>query len=190
MTETNLTPQQELNLINSALKQTARIQTGASNYYIIWGSVLLLYYFAQFLSLHFKTSSLANWSNLLFAAGGILSYLQKRKDERTETVVPLQEKVFTFGWMAAAMGLGVLCLSNIALFPQLLCLGVLLLFGIVNFIIGGVIRFTPLVAGGVVSALLALTVFQLSLDYVFLTTSFGVLCSCLLPGILMKKEHA
>jgi hypothetical protein len=187
------TPQQRAALINASFRQTTQLQTGASPYYIIWGLVLVFYFTSQFLSLHFRTAWLANAAELshgLFMIGGLFSFLQKRNDERTEIVVPIHEKLFEFSWIGASMCLVVLCLCNVAQLPVFLCLGVLLIFGLVNFIIGGVTRYLPLTIGGATSALLALLVFRLTIDYAFLITAVGVFCSCLLPGLLMKKQNA
>ena len=111
MASQNLSSEESISIIENSLKHSSKQNTGASNYYIIWGFILFAYYFVQFLNLHFKTTTtglIANNSTLLFPLGGLLSFLQSRKDDNAETVIPLMEKIYTYGWIAASIGLAVL----------------------------------------------------------------------------------
>lgn len=193
MSKSILTPEAELSIISKSLKQTTMIQTGASRYYIIWGAMLFLFFNLQFLAFHFKTSSsavLANISMLVFPVGGILSFIQSKIDSKKETIVPLNEKLYTYSWIGASICIGVLCISNLKNFIEILCIGNLVIVGLINFIIGGVVKFKPLVIGGIVSIALGVFIPSLSLEYKFLLTGIGILFSCLIPGLLMKKTNA
>jgi hypothetical protein len=193
MASQNLTSEESISIIENSLKHSSKQKTGASNYYIIWGFMLFAYFFIQFFNFHFKTSTtalIAENSTLLFALGGLLSYLQSRKDTKTETFVPLIEKVYLYGWIAASIGLGVLSFVYIRNFTETLCFGVLLIFGLVNFIIGGVSGFKPLIIGGILSMLLCILIVYCALEYKFLITAIGVMISCAIPGIMMKYSKS
>lgn len=185
--------EEQISIIESSLKQSSSQKTGASKYYIIWGLTLSSFYFVQFINAHFKTPTTANLSDIsmmFFAAGGLLSFLQSRKDNKTETIIPLNEKVYTYGWIGASIGLAVLSIAYQSNFLEILCISVLLIFGLVNFIIGGITNFKPLIIGGAISMLLCILITKIPIDYKFLITSIGVVFSCLIPGILMKSSTA
>lgn len=193
MNQEKFTTEDSLAIIEQSLKQSANQKTGASNYYIIWGSVLFIYLIGHFIALHFPndtTASIANSLTSIFAIGGILSFLQSRKDDKNETVVPLNDKLYTYSWIGASIGLGAICLGNIPHMQDGFCLGILLMFGVVNFIIGGVTKFYPLIIGGTLSMLLAVFIPNVTMDYKFLITAIGVLFTCLIPGLLMKTTKA
>lgn len=193
MNKEKLTTEDSIAIIEQSLKQGTNQKTGASNYYIIWGSVLFIYLIGHFIALHFPSDtigSIANSLNSIFAVGGILSYLQSRKDDKNETVVPLNEKLYTYSWIGASIGLGAICFSNPSHILDGFCLGILLMFGVVNFIIGGMTKFYPLIIGGAVSMLLAVFIPNVTMDYKFLITAIGVLSTCLIPGLLMKNTKA
>jgi hypothetical protein len=184
-----LTTEDSIAIIEQSLKQSSSQKTGASNYYIIWGLVLFAFLMGNFMAFHFPndmTKSIANALPNLFAVGGLLSFLQSRKDNKVETVVPLNEKIYMYSWIAASIGLGVICIVNLRNMPEGYCLGILLIFGLVNFIIGGVTKFKPLLIGGAISMILAAFIPILTMDYKFLITAIGVLSSCLVPGLIMK----
>ena len=129
---------------------------------------------------------------ILYALGGLLSFLQSRKDDKNESIVPLNEKVYTYGWIGASIGIGVISISlgHLSNFIELFCISILLIFGVVNFIIGGVTKFKPLIIGGVLTMLLIITIPLCTIDYKFLITAAGVVFSCLIPGLMMKYTQA
>lgn len=193
MAKVILTPEAGISIIGQYLKQTNNQKTGASNYYIIWGSALFLFYTIQFLAYHFQTQILANiagWSMLVYPIGGLLSFLQSKRDKKTETLVPLNEKLYTYAWIGASLSLGTMCIGNAINFQETLCIGTLVIFGLINFIIGGMTKFKPLIIGGAISIVLSVAIPHLTLDYKFLIAAIGILSSCLLPGILMKNTNA
>ena len=188
-----LTPEEQISLIEKSLKHSSGQKTGARSYYLIWGFVLFTYFILQFFHAYFKTETtalLANNSTLLFAIGGILSFLQSRKDAKNETIVPLNEKVYSYGWIGASVGVAVLCMGYLQNFIEILCVAVLVIFGLVNFIIGGITNFKPLVIGGILSMLLCLAVPYINLEIKFLIAAIGILCTCIVPGYLMKDSKA
>ena len=191
MAKVVLTPEAGISIIGQSLKQTTNQKTGASNYYIIWGTVLFIFYTIQFLVYHFQTTLLANiagWSMLVYPIGGLLSFIQSKRDKKTETMVPLNEKLYTYS--GASLTLGTLCIGNIIHFQETLCIGTLIIFGLINFIIGGMTKFKPLIIGGAISIVLSVAIPHLTLDYKFLMAAIGILCTCLVPGILMKNTDA
>jgi|GEM_PF-1348371 len=191
----NLTSEEQISIIENSLKHSSKQKTGASNYYIIWGTILTVTFMVHFLNTHFKTdftALLADISISLYAVGGLLSFLQSRKDDKNETLVPLNEKVYKYAWIGASIGIGVICVSQGSSnnFIELFCISILLIFGLINLIIGGVTNFKPLIIGGFLSMLLIILIPLSTIDYKFLITAIGVLFNCLIPGLMMKYTRA
>lgn len=190
-----LTSEEQISIIESSLKHSSKQKTGASNYYIIWGCILTLTYVVHFLNAHYKTDStamLTNISNWFYAIGGLLSFLQSRKDDKNETVIPLNEKVYSYSWIGASISIGVISISQSTSnnFSEIICISILLIFGLINFIIGGITNFKPLIIGGVISMLLIILLSISTIDYKFLITAIGVFINCLIPGLMMKYTQA
>ncbi|MFN5847096.1 MAG: hypothetical protein ACK43K_01265, partial [Chitinophagales bacterium] len=64
------------------------------------------YFTIQFFNAHFQTNTtaiLASISNSFFAVGGILSFFQSRKDDKNEIIIPLNERIYTYGWIGASI---------------------------------------------------------------------------------------
>ena len=196
MENQNLTSEEQISIIENSLKHSSKQKTGASNYYIIWGAILPAYFIVQFLNVHFRTDFTALLSDIsmsFYVLGGLLSLLQSRKDDKNETVVPLNEKVYKYAWIGASIGIGVISIISHGYsnnFIELFCIIILLIFGLINFIIGGVTNFKPLIIGGVLSMLLIILIPLSTIDYKFLITAIGILFNCLIPGLMMKYTRA
>ncbi len=196
MENQNVTSEEQISIIENSLKHSSKQKTGASNYYIIWGAILPAYFIVQFLNVHFRTDFTALLSDIsmsFYALGGLLSFLQSRKDDKSETVVPLNEKVYKYAWIGASIGIGVMSIISQGYsnnFIELFCIIILLIFGLINFIIGGVTNFKPLIIAGVLSMLLIILIPLSTIDYKFLITAIGILFNCLLPGLMMKYTRA
>ena len=196
MENQNLTSEEQISIIENSLKHSSKQKTGASNYYIIWGAILPAYFIVQFLNVHFKTDFTALLSDIsmsFYVLGGLLSFLQSRKDDKNETVVPLNEKVYKYAWIGASIGIGVMSIISQGYsnnFIELFCIIILLIFGLINFIIGGVTNFKPLIIGGVLSMLLIILIPLSTIDFKFLITAIGILFNCLIPGLMMKYTRA
>ena len=196
MENQNFTSEEQISIIENSLKHSSKQKTGASNYYIIWGAILPAYFIVQFLNVHFRTDFTALLSDIsmsFYVLGGLLSLLQSRKDDKNETVVPLNEKVYKYAWIGASIGIGVISIISHGYsnnFIELFCIIILLIFGLINFIIGGVTNFKPLIIGGVLSMLLIILIPLSTIDYKFLITAIGILFNCLIPGLMMKYTRA
>lgn len=190
MSKNILSPEAELSIISKSLRQATNIKTGASKYYIIWGAILFIFYVSQSIAFYYKVASINNLSMLLFPIGGIASYIQSKKDDKKETLIPINEKLYSYSWIGASISMGVLCIGNFKNFIEILCIGTLVIFGLINYVIGGVTKFRPLIIGGLVSIILAIFIPNIDIAYKYLLTAIGILFSCLIPGILMKKTDA
>ena len=195
MENQNVTSEEQISIIENSLKHSSKQKTGASNYYIIWGAILPAYFIVQFLNVHFRTDFTALLSDIsmsFYALGGLLSFLQSRKDDKNETVIPLNEKVYKYAWIGASIGIGVMFISQgySSNFIEQFCIIILLIFGLINFIIGGVTNFKPLIIAGVLSMLLIILIPLITIDFKFLITAIGILFNCLIPGLMMKYTRA
>ena len=193
MSSPKVTPEEQIAIIRNSLKHTASQKTGARNYNLIWGTILFAYFIAQFFNAYFKTNitaTIANFSTMFFVLGGLLSFFQSKKDDTNETIVPLNERVYKFAWIGASICYGVMCFVYVRYFIEIYCIGVLLIFGLVNFIIGGISNFRPLLIGGLISMLLNLLIVNVPIEYKYLTTAIGIVFSLIIPGYLMKNSKA
>ena len=195
--ETNekaMTPEESLQIIQKSITTSRKNMKQGSFYYLLWGWVLL----AASLICYFVLRYLINnemyegmyWKSMLcwivpIAVGFVIQMIQKGK-QRKESIVRthIQRHMFAM-WLAA--GITFLILVFICYFQDVYPTPFILAgVGLVTFMSGIMIRFTPLMIGGIIfSAAAVLAAFSNGLDQLLI---FGVALvpGYLLPGYLLR----
>jgi hypothetical protein len=63
------------------------------------------------------------------------------------------------------------------------------LYGLGTFVSGGILKFKPLIIGGMCCWIIALCVFFVPAEYSLLLVSVSIIISYLIPGYLLRKAH-
>lgn len=193
MNNERMTPQKSISVIEDAMRKAQNETGGARFYLILWGALIAAYALINYFNLKFPASlnMVANWSWIVFPVGGLFSFLRTRKDDKTEVSKPLNDKLYMYTWGGTGLCLGAVSFfainyGGLLIVPPVL----LLLFGFTAFVTGGVTSFVPSIVGGILCIISAATAFVLPLEHQLVCTCVGVCTSTLVPGLLMKKQHA
>jgi Ca2+/Na+ antiporter len=192
MEKENFNPNDSIRTIENALNQAKTEKTGAFYYYILWGTLLSIHYGLLFFTTKFpeyKNGFLETITWSVFPIGGLLSYLRSKKDDKTETALPLNEKVFLYGFGGFALAFGVIFIASSVQQPSLMIALFPLLLGFTVFVIGGVTKDKVSLIGGVLGMIITGISLNTVLEYQFLLASLASVVACLLPGILMKNSY-
>jgi hypothetical protein len=124
---------------------------------------------------------------ILMPLGAIISMLVSRKQQKEEKVRTWFDDVMKYLWIAFGAVLGITLFmmnyTNVNLFPI-----VIAIYGLGLFITGGVLKFKPLVFGGVASWVLAVAAILVSGVYVTLILALAVFIGYIIPGHLLQKQ--
>jgi len=189
MKTTNFDPKSSLKTIEEAINQVKSERTGASFYYQVWGLLLFIYYFLNYVQLSYPELKLLALKNILwiiFPIGGIISFIKKKKDQQRESVISHFEKIYLFGFLGFALTYGTICVSTIHSFTPLPILLYPLLLGFTVFVIGGITKHAPSIIGGILCTGIS---FNFPIEGSYLLAAVASLGSCFIPGLLMKNSH-
>ncbi len=192
METSNFNPSDSIKTIEEALKQAKSEKTGASFYYLLWGTILLIHYLLLFLVTQFpdlKGNFLETviWS--VFPIGGLLSYLRSKKDTKNEKMLSHYEKVYLYAFGGFALAYGTIFIASvftnsslhIALYP--------LLLGFTVFVVGGITKHKASLIGGVLGVICTGISLNVSIETQYLLAALSSLVSCVIPGFLMKNSN-
>lgn len=181
-----------LRTIEAAIIEAKSSKTGASFYYILWGLILSIYFIFHFLIIinpDLKGTIIDTFNWVLFPIGGLLSFFNKSKDQRTETNVPQLERVYLFAFTGFAFMYAVLNFASTYLSSSLAIMLFPLIIGSTVYVVGGISRHKISICSGILSMLLTVLSVLSKIEIQFLIASIACILSCIIPGITMRKSN-
>ena len=158
MTEENFSPEQSLQLIRSMIDKTKQSISDDSMYFLVWGWITFIACTGQFLLKHVYNYEKHYQVWWLIVVGIIFSTYKGMREGKKQKVRTYIDDSMRYLWIG--MGIGFFVLSMIlskigwgsAVFPFFM-----LLYGLGTFISGNFIRFRPLIWGGIIAWVLAVS---------------------------------
>lgn len=197
--DTNFSPQESLLLIEGMIKKAQNRFAENGHLYLLWGWVVfgcsmlqfVLLYFFQY-ERHFQIWMLT-WAVVFYQ----VAYLKKRKN--TRAVKTYYDEIIGFVWISFVVLMFLvglfLAISNINrvgnFIPVTHCL--LALYGMPVFLSGIILRFKPLIFGGIgcwlLSVIASLTTNSINQAFQLLFIPAAMLMAWIIPGYLLRKKY-
>ena len=158
--------------------------------YILWGWVILICSIIQFISLYFFNSENGyyiwyfSWAILIFQ----IFYLRKKEKNRTEKTYT--SEIGDYVWAVFIVCLFLLIFTLIKLGAiNAINPAILVMYGMATVLLGSILKFKPLIIGGIFCWILSiLAVFVLN-DFQSLLIAPAVIAAWLIPGYLLQKKY-
>lgn len=188
--DNSLTPEQSLRLIETMISQAKRSFSRVSFYFLLWGVLLTGAMLATFLlsDLQPATRHGMPWG-VAGIAGGLISALYGMRQSRRETVTNPMDRIVGWVWGGFVITMLLLLIGTLRSGndpgPS-----ITLLTGLPTFLTGQILRFRPLVLGGVLFWCGGITM-HFTHDAAWLTAIYcgAMLLGYLLPGFLLKRRE-
>lgn len=187
---TGMTPTESLKLIESMIGQAKRSFSRMSFYFLLWGVLLT----AAMLVTYLARNSDPAWVNgiawgIAGVVGGIISGVYGARQSKNEEVTNPMDSIV--GWVWASF--------VITLFLVIVCSGlahrdpgamITLLTGIPTFLTGRILRFRPLIIGGVLFWVAGI-IMHVTTDPLILTVIYcaTMVLGYIVPGIMLKRQE-
>lgn len=183
-----LNPSDSLNIISKAISQTKENIKEQSFYYIMWGWIISVAAFTNYLLItltDFKHDYLP-WL-VLIPLGWIISIRYSMKTERTKQYQTYFELFLKYLWIVLGVSFIVSVFISIALkiHPTVF---VLLLAGIGTIVSGLTMKFNPLTIGGLLFFVFAIATIFVDKSTILLLNTIAIVTGYLIPAYLLKKS--
>ncbi len=188
--EDNFSPQQSLQVIQSMIEKTKANLGENSIYFLLWGWVTFIAIFGQFILkvvVEYQHHYFVWFLTLPTVIITIIYSLRTHKKTGVRTYIG---ESMSFLWTGVGISFFVLCFiitnneggwNNAWPF-------FILMYGLGTFVSGKILRFTPLIAGGVINWLLAITSVYVTFDYQLLLAAAAIFTSYIIPGHLLHSQ--
>lgn len=188
--EKQLSQEESLHLITSMINR-ARDRFDENGFlYLLWGWGILFCCITQFIMQQFFPSQnpflvwLAIWPILIYH----IIYLRKKKVR--SGILTYTDELSGFVWVAFSISifLALFACGQTGQF-QLINTIILLLYGIPVFISGGLLRFRPLIYGGVACWVLSFFSIFVKQEYSVLLVALAIVLAWITPGYLLRIRN-
>jgi hypothetical protein len=187
--EKELSPHESLSIISSMIEKTRHTISDSSHYFLLWGYAVFLACAAQFvmMSAGLEKESQVAW--LIIAPTLILHIFLVIRDRKREKVSTYISEANGYLWMGVGISFTVLAFVFAKLGWQHSFPFYILFYALGTFVSGSLIRFKPMIIGGIISFVLAAFVAYLEYRLQVLLTAVSILVSYIIPGHLLRSQY-
>ena len=172
------------------ISKTRQSMSDNSIYFLVWG---WLSFFAS--TGQFVLKNILNYDKHylvwpVVVIGIIFTLSRSRKEEKERRVKTYLDESISHLWLGMAASFFVLSLIltklgwGTVVFPFFI-----MLYGLGTFVSGSVLRFRPLIVGGILAWILAIGATWVSYDYQMLFGAAAILVSYIVPAYLLRRRN-
>lgn len=188
--ETTLTPEQSLKLIESMIGQAKKSFSRISFYFLLWGALLIL----AMVTTYLLRDQAEGWRHgapwgIVGLVGGIVSAIHGVQQGRKEPVSNPMDGIIGWLWSSFVITLLIVIVCSVLVQRDPGAL-ITLLTGIPTFMTGQIMRFRPLVIGGLIFWGAGILM-HFTGDALVLTMLYcgAMLFGYIVPGIMLKRQE-
>jgi hypothetical protein len=184
---TNFSPEESIDLISKMLTRAKLNVEQGSFHMILWGWLISAICLGHFLLMKFSDMQHPYVIWWLTVIGGVISGVYGFRKGSRSTVRTYAGYVHMWVWMgfmASAIILFILLLDRLWIFG----IFILVLAGYATFLSGVIMKFRPMIIGGILLWVFALVAHFLDLEYALLVNAVAVLLGYLVPGYMLRKK--
>ena len=192
MQEDNITQQQSLAIIESMINK-AKNQFSENGFaYLLWGWVILFCSLSQFVLQYFYNypKHYLVWSITWLAA--IVQIVYSIRQSKKKRVRTYTDDITGYVWIVFVIMLALSgSVISRSLHPEQYYIGnivVLVLYGMPTFLSGVILKFRPLITGGISCWILSLFAAFVAHEFIILLISIAVIIAWIIPGYLLRSR--
>jgi len=187
--ERELTPTESLKLIETMIAQAKRSFHRQSYYFLLWGVLLI----AAMLFNHFMVISGSDIGGFAWPVigigGGILSFLHGTKENSTKAVPTAMDRVIMWLWVAFVVTMLTTMFFGGYSGHAMQIGSIIVLTGLPTFVTGQLMRFRPLIFGGVLFWVLGAASYFTPMSVTVWLYIAAIFFGYLVPGYLLKRQE-
>jgi Flp pilus assembly protein TadB len=184
----NLSAQESLNLISSMIQQAKGNMRKSSFYFLLWGWTVAIANLGVYILIKFTDVSNPFLMFGITIPSAIISVVYGARQEKQKIAPTILDSINKWLWI----GFGITCFI-FAFFGQRMSWQInpviITMCAVPTFISGIMLRFKPLMIGGVIFWLSGVILFLVPAETQFLLAAIAVILGYLIPGYMLKKSE-
>jgi hypothetical protein len=187
-TEKELSANQSMDIIKSMIATAKNNVSDDGFHFLLWGVLVIAASLGQyFLAINNVEKNFLPWM-VMPLVGAPVSFLYERRLNREKKVKTLFDEIVGRLWMGAGItmfaAIFISIQNHVSTVPFILCI-----IGLATFVSGSILKFKPLIAGGVVFWIAAFATTAVTPINQLLINAGATFLGYIIPGILLWKEY-
>ncbi len=179
-----LSNKESLDIIVSMINQAQVNFRQSSFHLLLWGWIIFTASIGHFLLLKFTDMEHPEYAWAITLPAMIVSIIYGTIIGKKAKLTTYADRLYMMVWMGFIISLTILLI-----FTDNKGMPVILLFtGYATFMSGAILKFKPLIAGGILFWLFAILSFIIDNEYILLVNGISVLTGYLIPGYMLKYK--
>lgn len=188
--ETIMSERESIELITSMINKAKNRFSQRGHLYLLWGWVILVCCITQFVLLHFFQFTSAYYVWLFTWIVVIYQTIYLVKNKKTQKAKTYTSEINAMVWLTffiCVMLVIFICIQfkKFEMVNPIL----LVLYGMPTFLSGVIIKFKPLIIGGICCWVIAAISPFIGIDYQLLLIALAVVAAWIIPGYLLQKRY-
>jgi hypothetical protein len=190
--ETTFNEQDSIRVITEMIENSKAKIKDNSFFYLLWGWLVLIASITNFVLLKMGYYDIAwvPWPILMFG-GGIVSGVAGYRMGKKAKAKTMFDTTMAYLWSGFVITLFIILFvaasGNISW--QVSNVLIIALYGLGTFVSGGILRFKPLIIGGVLSWAIAIATIFIPEIYSLLMVALSIIVAYLIPGYMLKSKE-
>ena len=184
----SLNPHQSLDLITSMIQQAKGNVRKSSFYFLLWGWTIVIANLGVYILIAFTDVKNPFLMFSLTIPAGIISAIYGARHAKTETVTTHLDQIHKWVWI----GYGINCVLIIVagrFISWMVNPMIITMCALPTFVTGVILKFRPLMLGGIVFWTLGTVLFFLPIKEQFLVAAVSIALGYLVPGYMLRKSE-
>jgi hypothetical protein len=188
--EKQMSDKESLELITLMINKAKNRFSENGFLYLLWGWVILICCLVQFSLLYFFNYDDAYYIWYLTWIAVIVYWFYRNKKKKTRAIRTYTDEISGFVWLVFIIctALLVFILINAGA-VNYINPAILVMYGMPTFLSGIILKFRPLIIGGILCWLLSLLSLLTEYDFQLLVIAIAVIAAWLIPGYLLQKKY-
>jgi hypothetical protein len=186
--EKEMSPTESLSIISSMIEKTRHTFSDSSHYFLLWGYAVFIACAAQFtmMSLGYEKSYLAWWIIIPALVIHFILVIRERKREKVSTYI---SEANGYLWMGIGFCFFVMAFIFAKISWQYCFPFYVLFYALGTFVSGSLIRFKPLIVGGIISFIIAAGISFFDYKMQILLAAISILVTYIIPGHMLRSRY-
>lgn len=182
-----MTPQQSMELITEMIASAKQSFMKMNFYFLLWGILLALAGLAEFLLAGHISYAWLVWP-IVGLVGGIAAGVHGAKKGKAAGASTFADRVYMWLWMAFVFTLVVFIIGAVSMEVDPGPF-IMLLTGLPTFVTGAIMRFKPLMVGGVLFWAIGLVTIFFFPEYSALAFTVAIVVGYIIPGLMLRSKE-